>query len=268
MFVSPLNIARRPFAGIAITAALFGLYGVVPASAQTTLTEAQQTAAIVALQNSVASLQSTISSQQTAITNLKNTVNSQASTISALQQKTAPLSLMTDTTRSDKKKNTELYLTGVNVHLVSGSGLTSDNISKGGGLLDLGNLILGYNATGNPHGDVRTGSHNLILGDQNSYSAYGGLVAGFGNSIGGAYASISGGYNGIANGYYASISGGYSGIANGTYASISAGYFNTASGTCAAITGGGYNVVDTNSFASSVSGGNNNEVAGSYSHLP
>ena len=56
----------------------------------------------------------------------------------------------------------DVFFTGVNVHIVSGSGSTDD----GGTLSGLGNLILGYNALGNDlgAGDVRTGSHNLVLG--------------------------------------------------------------------------------------------------------
>ena len=42
----------------------------------------------------------------------------------------------------------------------------------------LGNLIVGYNELGNPNGDNRTGSHNLVTGQQNSFSSYGGLVVG------------------------------------------------------------------------------------------
>src|SRR5262249_22206582 len=83
--------------------------------------------------------------------------------------------------------------TGCNVYVQSGSGSTDDNTSSGGSLTGLGNLIIGYNAPqGNPW-DIRTGSHNLILGDYNNYSSYGGLVAGSYNTVSGAYASISGG---------------------------------------------------------------------------
>ena len=42
-------------------------------------------------------------------------------------------------------------------------------------------------------GDVRTGSHNLVLGDENNYSSYGGQVAGSDNTISNGYASVSGG---------------------------------------------------------------------------
>ena len=62
-------------------------------------------------------------------------------------------------------------------------------------LTGLGNLIIGYNAIGNNNGDTRTGSHNLVLGDHNNYSSYGGLVAGEDNIISSRYASVSSGQN-------------------------------------------------------------------------
>ena len=108
-----------------------------------------------------------------------------------------------------------LSITGVNVHIVSGSGYTDDGTQgeiAGAALTGLGNLTLGYNALRvNPASpDVRTGSHNLIVGDQNNYTSYSGLVAGFGNAVTGEYASVSGGESNTASGFEASVSGGHS----------------------------------------------------------
>ena len=138
---------------------------------------------------------------------LQATVASQASIISALQAKTAPLSV----------SGSNFNITGVNVHIVDGTGST--NSTSG-----LGNLTIGYNAIGNLNGDFRTGSHNLILGDQNSYSSYGGLVAGSGNSIRGNFATVTGGYSNTASGLFASVSGGDFNSAHGIETSVSGGY--------------------------------------------
>jgi len=86
---------------------------------------------------------------------------------------------------------------------LSGSGSTD------GGVTGTGNLIIGYNETGNLNGDDKSGSHMLVVGRGNSYSSYGGIVAGLSNTTSGIYSSVSGGYNNTANGDWASVSGGY-----------------------------------------------------------
>ncbi len=115
--------------------------------------------------------------------------------------------------------NTLLTIKGVNVQIVDGMHKTSSTSG-------LGNLILGYNAAGNNSGDVRTGSHNLILGDQNNYESYGGIVAGYNNTISGAYASVSGGTGNTASGYTASVSGGTN-ITQGSENGWSGGFYHT-----------------------------------------
>ncbi len=95
----------------------------------------------------------------------------------------------------------DVYLTGYNLHIRSGSGSTS------GAVNGYGNLIIGYNEAGSS--PKRTGSHNLILGTQNNYTSYGGIVAGNANTISGIYASVVGGRSGTASGSYSCIAGGY-----------------------------------------------------------
>ena len=103
----------------------------------------------------------------------------------------------------------DVYLTGYNLHIQSGSGKTDGTVNG------YGNLILGYNeATSSPK---RTGSHNLILGTNNSYSSYAGIVAGNSNTISGGYASVLGGRTSTASGLYATVSGGYRSNAVGEY---------------------------------------------------
>ena len=93
---------------------------------------------------------------------------------------------------------------GVNVHVRSGSGSTSD----GGALTGLGNLIIGYNEEPASYGAARGGSHNLVVGVENQFSSHGGIVAGYQNTISNRYATVTAGRNNIASGQYSSISGG------------------------------------------------------------
>ena len=141
--------------------------------------------------------------------------------------------------------------TGVNVQVVSGSGSTD------GALNGKGNLIVGYDENVS---DTRTGSHNLVIGDQHSYTSYGGLLAGFNNETSGAWASASGGYRNTADGPYSAITGGSLNMAGGDHASVSGGSFNEASGTGASVSGGPFNTASGE--GSSVSGGGNNTAGG------
>src|SRR5262249_12370181 len=86
---------------------------------------------------------------------------------------------------------TAMIFTGVNLFLRNGAGTT--NTANG-----LGNLILGYDELRplNPNGtnpNLRTGSHNLVVGSRNNYRSYGGIVAGYQNEISAGFASVIGG---------------------------------------------------------------------------
>ena len=109
------------------------------------------------------------------------------------------------------KRNALVTLSGYNLHVVSGSGSTSDgtadaygNPTGQGTLTGLGNVIIGYNDLqgqgSNGPRDFRTGSHNLVLGDQNNYTSFGGLVAGSYNTISAPYATVTGGSFNTASG--------------------------------------------------------------------
>jgi len=195
-------------------------------------------------------------------------LNADEATIAALKAKTAPFSLSTDKARHDGRTNTELTIARVNVHIVSGSGNTTDGTDPPGTppstLTGLGNLIIGYNSLRNNSNfrDVRTGSHNLILGDGNNYSGYGGLVAGNNNNISGGYASVSGGFSNTASASSASVSGGQQNTASGALASVSGGSGNTASGLYASVSGGSGNKASGN--YASVGGGSKETANGSY----
>ncbi len=137
----------------------------------------------------------------------------------------------------------EMYITGTNLHINNGLGDPgSDDFGYPGTptLNGLGNLIIGYN-TSRSHGfgtDIRTGSHNLIVGQLNNYSSYGGIVAGSFNTISGVSASVTGGYNNTASGDHSCVSGGGLNFAEATESSVSGGVSNKAKNQWASISGG------------------------------
>ncbi len=149
------------------------------------------------------------------------------------------------------RSGTEITFSGVNVQIVSGSG------STGGTKNGKGNLIVGYNETRGT-GDDRTGSHNIIVGIKNNYSSYGGLVAGYENTVSGIYGAVSGGAKNTSTGSYSSVSGGSSNKASGNQASISGGDLNIASGSSSCISGGIYN--EASGSYSSINSGNSNKA--------
>ena len=70
-----------------------------------------------------------------------------------------------------------IRITGVNVQIVNGLGATNGFPANPGSTDPLltptnsvGNLIVGYNEFGNPVGDNRTGSHNIVGGRRMSFS--------------------------------------------------------------------------------------------------
>jgi hypothetical protein len=144
---------------------------------------------------------------------------------------------------------TTAVFSGVNLQVVDGSGTT---LSTGG----LGNLIVGYDA---PSDDlmtpdsVKTGSHNVVIGNFHSYTSYGGLVAGYENTVSGPYSSVTGGRANTASGDRSSVSGGAANTASDTWSSVSGGAGNLADGIAASASGGANNKATGN--YSSVSGG-------------
>ena len=175
--------------------------------------------------------------------------------IASLESKMAALeNVLANVTRS----GSDITFSGVNVHVVNGTGTTT------GPPNGVGNLIVGYNQVRGT-GDDRTGSHNIVVGDYNNYSSYGGLVAGRVNTISGAYASVSGGGSNTASGYAASVSGGEANTASGGSSSVSGGRTNTASGYYSSVSGGTANTASET--YSSVSGGTANRASGGYSSV-
>jgi hypothetical protein len=129
-----------------------------------------------------------------------------------------------------RRQGNDVIFEGCNIHIRSGAGATAAAING------LGNLIIGYNEA--DPGEVRTGSHNLIVGSRHTYSSYGGLVAGLNNAVTGAHASVSGGQVNTASGNQASVTGGLFNTASGEHGSVTGGSTNTASGFAATVSGG------------------------------
>lgn len=111
----------------------------------------------------------------------------------------------------------EVYITGANLNIRSGSGLTYSY-----GVNGLGNLIVGYNELRSGTGAVntRTGSHNLIIGLHNNYSSAGAIVAGSDNTSTNYMASVYGGTGNTSGGYYSAVVGGYNNSATGNWSTI------------------------------------------------
>ena len=204
---------------------------------------------------------------QAQVATLTTALKAAQQTIQTLQQQVEQLTQFMHVEEGDLNglKGPHLIIEGANLHVRSGSGATAED----GNLTGLGNVVIGYNEPPlrlNP-GD-RDGSHNLIIGREHRYQNFGGLVAGFNNTLSGPEASVSGGaYNTVSGrvasvsggrinkalGFGASVCGGLDNIASGGDASIGGGQRNHASGFAASISGGFQNTAQA--FTSSVSGG-------------
>ena len=197
---------------------------------------AQQKGGLSALEPRVAALEATLAA-------LKEENISQAAAIATLEArvtqvegKTAPISV-TETTYT---------ITGRNVFIVDGSGQTRNDSG-------LGNLTVGYNEPRPNFPTVRTGTHNLIVGEGHNYSGGGGVVFGFWNVISDDCSTVTGGIENNATAFCASISGGDTNRATVRYTSVSGGYHNHATEDHASVSGGLFNVAS--GVGSSVSGG-------------
>ncbi len=162
--------------------------------------------------------------------------------------------LLAGTTRTSN----DITFSGVNVHVNNGAGTTS---GAGNGL---GNLIVGYNEL-RGSGDDRTGSHNIVVGANQNYSSFGGIVSGYQNTISNMYASVIGGQGNAASGAYAVVSGGQYNTASSTASSVTGGQQNSASGGASSVTGG-YSNQTTHPYAN-VSGGSNNTAGDFYTQV-
>jgi len=152
-----------------------------------------------------------------------------------------------------------VQISGCNLQILNGEGKT--NTTNGAG-----NLVIGYDELqGGCPPEVcpiapQTGSHNLIVGQKQSFTSFGGIVAGENNTITGQFASVTGGDSNKASAFGSSVSGGDANTASANFASVTGGDSNTASEFAAAVTGGAEDAAS--GHESSVSGGHQNEATG------
>jgi hypothetical protein len=160
------------------------------------------------------------------LTNATAEVEALKAQIDELQETVTRLSAILE---GISREGSDFIFSGMNVYVVSGSG-TTDAAPNG-----LGNLIVGYNEKDTQNKDnfkvnAKGGSHNLVIGKSQTYTSYGGIVAGASNSISAPYASITGGFNNTAEGSFSSVSGGQLNSASGDYATVSGGLARKAEG--------------------------------------
>jgi hypothetical protein len=141
-----------------------------------------------------------------------------------------------------------IQFSGVNVQVVDGEGTTQE-------INGTGNLIIGYDE--HTAGEKQTGSHNFIVGEDQEFTSFGGIVGGIENAITGREAFAVGARN-TAGGYYTSVLG-YENSASREKASVAGGEHNLASGQAAAVDGG----VDNHAIESDswIGGGSENVAA-------
>jgi len=151
---------------------------------------------------------------------------------------------------------------GVNVQVVNGTG---DTQTANG----VGNLIVGYNRAreGTPVCSIgyfateaectgkggrwsashKSGSHNIVGGDFNSYSLWGGLLMGTQNAVNAPFSVVAAGSGNIASGDLSSVTGGSFNTSSAMYGSVAGGLNNTARGDFSSV-GGGSSRLATGSY--------------------
>jgi hypothetical protein len=146
---------------------------------------------------------------------------------------------------------------GVNVQIVNGTGKTATINGEG-------NLVIGYDENKAAH--AQTGSHDLILGEEQTFTSYAGVVAGFEDAITAAFASVTGGGHNSATFKEASVTGGFENTASKENATVSGGRNNAASGEYASVSGGRLNTAS--GFGSSIFGGKSLTASAEYEAIP
>ncbi|MEJ2431283.1 MAG: hypothetical protein P8075_20570 [Deltaproteobacteria bacterium] len=186
---------------------------------------------VVALESELDAANTTISSLQAALARLESAVarldnTSLESRVAAVEANTV---LDLDQVLTFNSSSGTVLFEGVNVQVINGMGTTATNNG-------LGNVILGYDE--DDSADTKSGSHNLVVGSNHTYTSYGGIVTGLNNEISGPYASVSGGFGNVASGDSSSVSGGFVNAASGDFSSVSGGFGNEASGDSSSVSGG------------------------------
>jgi uncharacterized coiled-coil protein SlyX len=213
---------------------------------------------LAALEAAVADLQSTVESLQDQIASLQTDLAQQASDLTVVSGNPV-LNLDPYINVTSDERGPLIILTGINLQIVNGQDQGGTETING-----LGNLIIGYDeensvntinfqhcsdgnfkdqeicesngaSWSNSH---KSGSHNIVLGAENSYSSFGGLVAGNRNFITNEYASVLSGFGNVASGDSSSVLGGTVNEASGARSTIAGGGQNSAGQINTSIGGG------------------------------
>ena len=147
---------------------------------------------------------------------LQSTVEAQQAYISDLQQYIS-IDLDLET----------VLISGANLQVVNGVGYT--DAWSPGDINGKGNIIIGYDESGDGGVTNKSGSHNLVVGKGHTYTSFGGIVVGRNNSITGTYSIAFGEYN-TASGGATSVLGGAENTALGYGSSVAGGTQNNAHG--------------------------------------
>jgi hypothetical protein len=222
-------------------------------------TKSGQTRITVATESEVSSLQGQVATLQGQVSDLQNTNTTLSNEVSALQTTLSKVSYNPQGLNGEPT----LTISDANLQVVNGTGY---NYQANG----LGNLILGYDPSNRP----QTGSHDLVLGHNQEFTASGGIIGGWSNTLsadngvvfgvgnvaGDSAATVTGGFGNTAGGFAGSISGGRGNVTSGVgEASVTGGGNNTASGEGASVSGGEDNTASGD--FSAILGGNGNTVS-------
>ena len=171
--------------------------------------------------------------------------------IAALEAKLAHVTVGTDANNKPA-----ITVSGANLYVNNDTGFTTGHANG------TGNIIVGYNEERGGGGNVRTGSHNIVVGKQNNYTSCVGLNVGLSNELGATWGTVLGAYNAVTN-TGASVTGGMYNTASGQNSSVSGGLETTASGDYSSVAGGFQSTASApNSF---VAGGYRNRANGWFS---
>ena len=121
---------------------------------------------LASLEDDLADLQDEVDSLTTQLADAQAIIDGQEARLASLEAATEGIAGLAGVlTLSDG----DVVLSGANLYIQSGSGSTTGEVNG------KGNLILGYDED---NGDEKTGSHNLIVGHNHSYTSYGGAALG------------------------------------------------------------------------------------------
>lgn len=203
----------------------------------------------------VSDVETSVAALGTQVSSVQSSTSTFGADIAAVQARATALETKTMNMTADADN---VYFTGVNLHVRNGTGTTT------GAVNGKGNLIVGYDAARSTDSD-KSGSHNLVLGDRNNYTSYGGLVGGDDNTISASYAMVLAADGATASGSRSVVVTGYQGEATNTTAVVIGGYSNKATAFRSVTVGGWENSADGS--YSSILGGSDNKTTASESSI-